>query len=168
MNRVFLLITVVILMLEVASAQQTSFTLPQVIKMAQKKSFDAFRAENMYRQQEVNYKEFLNELKPRANLNVTPLNYTRSIQEIYNSTLKRYEQVEIKQLTSQYNMGISKKVGLTGGSLSLNSGLTRSQRYSDSNTNLDFFLDSFEPHLSTQFCAGKHLEMESPNSSTSV
>ncbi len=139
MKGIFLLITVVVFQLEVASAQQTSFTLPQVIEIAQEGSFDAFRAKNMYRLQEVNYKEFLNELKPRANLNVTPLNYTRSIQETYNSTLKRYEPVEIQQLTSQYNMGVTKKVGITGGSLSLNSGLTRSQRYSDNNTNLDFF-----------------------------
>lgn len=127
------------LLFKVVSAQQTSLTLFQVIEMAQKESFDAFRAKNMYRIQEVNYNEFLNELKPRASLNMTPINYTRSIQETYNSTLKRYEPVEIQQLTSQYNMGVSKKVGITGGSLSLNSGLTRSQRYSDNNTNLDFF-----------------------------
>ncbi len=124
---------------EVAVAQQIELDLQQTIEKANKNSLEIFRARNMYLVNELNYQDFLVELRPHLNLQLTPLNYTRSITEVYNSELMKYEPVEIQRLTSQYNMGINQQIGLTGGNLSVNSSLMRSQRYgSSSNNNLDF------------------------------
>lgn len=115
------------------------FSLEQTVERAQKSSFDMFRAKNMYRVSELDYRDFQSDLKPRLNLQLTPLNYTRSITEEYNSELMNYEPVEIQRITSQYNLGISQPVKFTGGQLSAYSSLQRSQRFGgDGDGNLDF------------------------------
>lgn len=121
-------------------AQKIKLTLDQAIGEAQKESLDIFRSRNMYRVKELNHQDFLVELRPHLNLQLTPLDYNRSIVEEYNSELMKYEPVEIQRLTSQYNLGINQKIGLTGGNLLVNSSLMRSQRFggSGSSNNLDF------------------------------
>ena len=109
--------------------QTMELSLGQTIEIAQKSSFDMFRAKNMYLTKELDYQDFLTELKPHLNLQLTPINYNRSIVEEYNSELMKYQPVEIQRLTSQYNLGINQPIKLTGGNLNVYSSLMRSQRF---------------------------------------
>lgn len=122
-----------------AVSQPLEFSLEQAVQRAQKNSFDMFRARTMYRVSELDYRDFQTELKPHLSLQLTPLNYNRSITEEYNSELMKYEPVEIQRITSQYNLSISQPVKFTGGQISTYSSLLRSQRFGGGREgNLDF------------------------------
>ncbi len=97
---IFFIITV--FSLHDVSGQTMELTLDQAINIAQKSSIDMFRAKNMYRMKELNHLDFLTEMKPHLRLQLTPLNYSRSIIEEYNSERMQYEPVEIQRLTSEY------------------------------------------------------------------
>lgn len=126
------------------SAQTTQLTLQQTIDRAQKSSFEIFKAKNLYLNEELDFADFKMGLRPQLDLQITPINYSRSITEVYNSELMKYEPVEIQRLTSTYNLGISQPVGFTGGNLSAYSSLTRSQQFSEAySNNLDFISTPF-------------------------
>lgn len=124
---------------EYVFAQPIEFSLEQTIEKAQKASLDNFRAKYMYRAKELNYLDFMMERRPRLGFQLTPFNYTRSIVEEYNSERMQYEPVEIQRLTSQYNLNVTQAVALTGGDVTVYSGLMRSQRFGGNfNNNLDY------------------------------
>ncbi|TKG94497.1 TolC family protein [Puteibacter caeruleilacunae] len=125
------------------SAQSLELTLQHTINMANEQSLDAFRARYMLRIKSLEYDDFKTALLPKLSLGLTPVNYTRSITEVYNYNDQKYESVEIQRLTSQYNIGIQQKVGFTGGDISIYSDLKRSQRYGSDNDNLDFISTPF-------------------------
>ena len=120
-------------------AQTVQLSLDETIALAQEKSLDAFRAKNMYQIKELYFQDFLNGQKPHLNLRLTPVDYNRSINEVYNSVLKKYEPVEIQRLVSSYNLGVNQNVGFTGGDISIYSSLMRSQRFGGiTNNNVDY------------------------------
>lgn len=120
-------------------SQTIQLSLPETISLAQQQSLDAFRAKNMYQVKELNYQDFQSEQRPHLRLRLTPVDYNRSITEVYNSILKKYEPQEIQRLVSSYNLGVNQNVGFTGGDISVYTSLMRSQRFGTStNNNLDF------------------------------
>ena len=135
----YMLILILVCTFENANGQSIKLSLDQTIKMAQEFSLDIFRAKNMYQIKELNYQDYMVELNPHMNFRLTPVDYSRSIIEEYNSDLKKYESVEIQRLTSDYSLNIDQKVGFTGGTINVSSSLMRSQRYgTNSDNNLDF------------------------------
>ncbi|MCL3781506.1 TolC family protein [Prolixibacteraceae bacterium JC049] len=110
-------------------AQHHLLTLEHSIELAQEQSLDAFRARYMFRVKQLDYKDFQTYLLPNVSLNLTPVSYNRSIVEVYNSTTKRYESVEVQRLNSNYSVGIDQKLGFTNGSLSISSNLSRNEQY---------------------------------------
>lgn len=126
-----------------AFAQPLSLSLEEAITIAQQSSLDMFRYKNMYRQKVLNFEDFRMALRPQLNLALTPMNYNRSIVEEYNSELGKYEPVEIQRITSQYQLNLTQKVGLTGGNLNVYSSLMRSQQLGDTRKDLDFISTPF-------------------------
>jgi outer membrane protein TolC len=112
-------------------AQEMDMTLGQAIQMARHQSFDAFRAENLYLIEVLNYQTDKNLLLPKANLTFKPANYDRSIIEEWDSETKRYKPYEVQWLNSSGILSVYQNVGFTGGSLSLNSSLRRTMTYNE-------------------------------------
>lgn len=137
--KTYLFVLFLILSITNSNGQLIQLSLDQTIELAQKSSLDIFRAKNMYQVRELNYQDYRMELNPHINLRLTPIDYSRSIVEEYNSDLNKYQPVEIQRLTSDYNLNIDQKVGFTGGNINVSSNLMRSQRFGvNSNNNLDF------------------------------
>lgn len=136
-------------------AQSQILTLEQAVELAQEQSLDAFRARYMFKTKQLDYKDFKTYLLPKANLNFTPASYNRSIVEVYNSTTKRYESVEVKRLNSSYNLSIDQKLGFTNGSLSVSSNLSRNEQYGD---------DSYLNYVSTPLSIGYSQQLFGVNS----
>lgn len=108
-----------------AQQQSLSLTLDDVVSIASEKSLEAFRNENMYRASYWEYRYFKADRLPSLSLNTNPLDFNRSRRKEYNFQTNEEEFVLREYLNSDVSLSLSQKVGLTGGTVFLSSGLER-------------------------------------------
>lgn len=113
------------------SAQQIDLTLDEAIELAREKSFEAFRAKNMYLDKALSYENYLKLLYPKATLSITPSNYNRSIEEQWDSDEEQLIPYEQQRLTSSGNLSLTQFIKQTGGTLSLRSYLNRAMTFKE-------------------------------------
>ncbi len=115
-----------------AQAQQsTEYTLSEVIRMAQEQSPDAQIARHRFKMSYWSYRNFRAEYLPQLNLAGEIPNINRTI-EALNFTDGTSQYVERNNTKYMASLSINQKVGFTGGSVSLNTGLQQTTNFSDS------------------------------------
>ena len=106
-----------------AQEKPLSLTLDDVINIASEKSLQAFRNKNMYLASYWEYRYYKADRLPSLILSSNPLDFNRYRRKEYNFQTNEEEFVLREYLNSDVSMSLRQKVGLTGGTISLNSGL---------------------------------------------
>ncbi len=111
--------------IQVANSQseKLSLSLDEVVRIAAKSSLDAFRYKNMYLSSYWEYRYYKADKLPSLSMSATPLDFNHSKQRVYISETNEYRYVQSNYLNSDMAFQLNQKVGLTGGSLFLNSEL---------------------------------------------
>ncbi|MDA3880714.1 MAG: TolC family protein [Prolixibacteraceae bacterium] len=128
---VVLTLCIVCVIAKTTNAQNINLSLEEAINMARQKSFESFRAKNLYLDKALNYQSYLKSLYPKVNLSLSPADYSRSIQERWDSESGRYKPYDIQSLTSRGSLNLNQALKLTGGNISVNSNLYRYSSFRD-------------------------------------
>lgn len=103
-------------------------TLEDVINVASQQSLDAFINQNMYLANYWEYRYFKADKLPSLSLDATPIDYNRSMQKVYNYDENRDEFKEREDFNSDVSLLLNQNVGLTGGRIFAESGLSMTQK----------------------------------------
>lgn len=107
------------------NAQQETFnlSLDEVVKLGSLNSLDAFRYKNMYLSSYWEFRYYKADKLPSLSLTSTPLDFNHYRRIEYNINTNKDEYVLRDYMNSNVAMQLNQKIGLTGGSLFLNSEL---------------------------------------------
>jgi outer membrane protein TolC len=110
---------------------QQQLSLNDAIRIASDSSLAAFKAKNIYLADYWEYRTYLASLKPSLTLNSTLFDYNRSLTKRYNSLTNIDEYREQQSLYTDANASVSQNLPFSGGTLFLNSELSRIQGLGD-------------------------------------
>ncbi|HEY9122704.1 MAG TPA: TolC family protein [Bacteroidales bacterium] len=110
---------------------QTQITLEEAIRIATDSSLSAFKAQNLYLAGYWEYSMYKAGRKPQIILNTTLFNYDQSLTKRYNSVSNVDEYREQKSLNSYLSASVSQNLPFSGGSIFINSDLSRIQNYGE-------------------------------------
>lgn len=102
-----------------------TFSLTDVIQLAQEQSIDAMLAKQAFEQSYLEYSAYKAEFLPSLSLNTNLVNYSRTVKRDYNPSDSVYEYYEENANTSNMNLQILQNITFSGGSISLNGDLNR-------------------------------------------
>jgi len=107
------------------NAQSTSISLSlnEAIQIAAQKSLDAFRNQNMYMSSYWEFRYYKADKLPSISLNTTPFDYNHYRRKEYNFETNTDVYVLRDYFNSDLALQVDQKVGLTGGSFFVNSGI---------------------------------------------
>ncbi len=106
-----------------AQSETYKLSLDEVVKLASQKSLDAFRYKNMYLSSYWEFRYYKADKLPSLSLSSTPLDYNHYRKREYNFQTNEDEYVLRDYFNSDVALQLNQKVGLTGGSIFLNSEL---------------------------------------------
>lgn len=106
-----------------AQAEKLSLSLEEVVRIASKSSLDAFRYKNMYMASYWEYRYYKADKLPSLSMNATPLDFNHYRKREYNFQTNEEQYVLRDYFSSDLAVQLNQKIGLTGGSLFLSSGL---------------------------------------------
>jgi outer membrane protein TolC len=106
---------------------QQAFTLEMVLQQAQEKSIQSLLTKNEFLEAYWNYKMYRAEQLPFLYLDLMPISYDKSFTQIYNVVDEKEEFVEMYNVGASAGLNLAQNIGLTGGRVSLSSGLYRVQ-----------------------------------------
>lgn len=115
----------------VYSQEARTLTLEQAIALAQENSLLAKQAENRYLVGYWRYRSYQAELKPVVDLSAIPLNFNRAVVERYDSELNSDVYRQLQTFNNTISLRLSQRVGLTGGSVFLETDFGRLQTLGD-------------------------------------
>ena len=110
--------------------QKSTYTLDDLIYLAQTTSPNALIAQNNYRAQYWSYRSYQAQLLPSLNLSAMLAQYNRSTQLILDPTTESYKSVDNSSLGNILELSINQRIAATGGTLSLYSDLYRLDQFS--------------------------------------
>lgn len=113
----------------VLAQQSRTMSLDEVLKRAREQSVAAFRAENMYLAGYWQYRAYQAELRPQLNLDLEPLDYSRTMTERYNYEENIDEYREQKSLSAFANLSLKQNIPFTGGKVFVSSNMNRLVNY---------------------------------------
>jgi len=99
-------------------------TFNEVIKLSEEQSPNALMAKHRFRASYWQYRTFVAEYRPSLTLTGTTPYYTTAYERVWNSVLERWDYKSTNVLRNLGSLALSQNIGLTGGTLSLNSDLT--------------------------------------------
>ena len=106
-----------------AQKETLNLSLDEVVKIASTKSLDAFRYKNMYLSSYWEFRYYKADKLPSLSMNTTPLDYNHSRDRVYISETNEYQYVQSDYFNSDMSLQLNQKIGLTGGSIFVNSEL---------------------------------------------
>ncbi len=106
-----------------AQNESITLSLDDAVRIAAQKSLDAFRFKNMFLSSYWEYRYFKADKLPTISLNTTPFDYNHYRKREYNFTTNQDEYVLRDYFNSDLALQVDQKVGLTGGSFFVNSGI---------------------------------------------
>ena len=112
------------------AAAQPKLTLPDVIGMAQERSYDAMVARLSFMSHYWSYRSFRAELLPSVNLSGGLLQFNRSMVEARNYEDGRISYVKNNSMTNSLALSLDQNIAPLGGRLSLQSYLYRLDQFS--------------------------------------
>ena len=134
-RKLFLFTQIILLTIQVyGQGQKQNLSLNQALNRAQSNSLDAFLQKNMYLARRWEYKAYVADGLPNLSLSMTPFDYNRSFTQRYNSINDKDEYREQQSLYSYARMSLSQNIGLTGGTVYVDSDLGRLENYGDGNS----------------------------------
>ena len=131
LSKRLILLAGAVMILSQVHAQTMELTLDEAIALGKQKSFEAFRAKNSFLSSALDYQTSLKLLFPKATLSVTPSNYSRSIEEQWDSNDQQYKPYEVQSLTSSGRLSLTQYVAKTGGTVTMNSSLYRYKTFKE-------------------------------------
>ena len=127
MKKLFLLSIISVLLfssLRVNAQDVKKLTFDEVIKLAEEQSPNAFIAKHRFRASYWQYRTFVAQYRPSLTLTGTTPDYSTAYTRIYNPQSGKWEYVSSNVLQNIGSLSLSQNIGLTGGSISVNSDLT--------------------------------------------
>lgn len=106
------------------SQELKRLTLDDVLKLAEEQSPNALMAKNRFRASYWQYRTFKAEYKPSLTLTGTTPNYSTAFERVWNSQDSKWDYRSTNVLRNLGSLALSQNIGLTGGTISLNSDLT--------------------------------------------
>ncbi len=99
-------------------------TFEEVINLAETQSPNALMAQHRFRASYWQYRTFVAQYKPSLTLTGTTPDYSKTYTRVWNSGLEQWDYAETNVLQTLGSLSLSQNIGLTGGTISLNSDLT--------------------------------------------
>ncbi len=127
MKKLFLLLSIGLFLFpaEKTEAQEIKrLTLEEVIKIAEENSPNAMMARNRFRASYWQYRTFVAEYRPSLTFSGTTPNYSTALERVWNSQREEWYYRSTDVLRNIGSLSLSQNIGLTGGTISLNSDLT--------------------------------------------
>ena len=127
MKKLFLLSIIGAFMFSFQKTEAQEFrklTFNEVIKLSEEQSPNALMAKHRFRASYWQYRTFVAEYRPSLTLTGTTPYYTTAYERVWNSVLERWDYKSTNVLRNLGSLALSQNIGLTGGTLSLNSDLT--------------------------------------------
>ena len=119
------MIGVVFISLQKTEAQTVKvLTFEEVIKLAEEQSPNALMAKHRFRASYWQYRTFVAEYRPSLTLSGTAPFYSTANERVWNSQLSAWEYRATNVLRNLGSLSLTQNIGLTGGSISVNSDLT--------------------------------------------
>jgi outer membrane protein TolC len=119
------IIAVVLVLSEKIEAQDIKqLTFDEVIKLAEEQSPNALMAKHRFRASYWQYRTFVAQYRPSLTLAGTTPDYSTAYDKVWNSITSSYDYRATNTLSNLGSLSLSQNIGLTGGSVSLNSDLT--------------------------------------------
>jgi outer membrane protein TolC len=127
MKKLLLLATISLFLLpfQKSNSQELKrLTLDDVLKLAEEQSPNALMAKNRFRASYWQYRTFKAEYRPSLTLTGTTPNYSTAFERVWNSQDSKWDYRSTNVLRNLGSLAFSQNIGLTGGTISLNSDLT--------------------------------------------
>jgi outer membrane protein TolC len=127
MKKILLLATINLFLLPFQnsnSQELKKLTLDDVMKLAEEQSPNALMAKNRYRASYWQYRTFKAEYRPSLTLTGTTPYYSTAFERVWNSQDNKWDYKSTNILRNLGSLALSQNIGLTGGTISLNSDLT--------------------------------------------
>ena len=99
-------------------------TLEDVIKLSETQSPQALMAQHRFRASYWSYRTFVAQYRPSLTLTGTTPDYNKTFTRVYNPMDSSWNYVETNVLQTLGSLSLSQNIGVTGGTISLNSDLT--------------------------------------------
>jgi outer membrane protein len=137
MKKLLLPAVVVLLLLSVqqAAAQQVrKLTLDEVIRLAEDQSPNALMARHRFRSSYWQYRTFAAQYRPALTLTGTTPEYSTAFTRVWNSQKGEWDYVSTNVLQNLGSLSLTQNIGLTGGSVSVQSDLTLENNFDQDET----------------------------------
>jgi outer membrane protein len=106
------------------SQELKRLTLKDVIKLSEEQSPNALMAKHRFRASYWQYRTFVAQYRPSLTLTGTTPDYSYAYDKVWDSESQSYDYIATNTLSNLGSLSLSQNIGLTGGSISLNSDLT--------------------------------------------
>lgn len=124
-NLLFSIITLSLFVVSYAEAQEVKkLNFDEVIKLSEDQSPNALMAKHRFRASYWQYRTFVAQYRPSLTLEGTSPDYSTAYDKVWNSTTEGYDYRATNTLSNLGSLSLAQNIGLTGGSISLNSDLT--------------------------------------------
>ena len=121
----FSMIAVLLFSAEKINAQEVKkLTFEEVIKLSEEQSPNALIAKHRFRASYWQYRTFVAQYRPSLTLTGTTPDYSNSYDKVWNSNTNSYDYYATNTLSNLGSLSLAQNIGLTGGTISLNSDLT--------------------------------------------
>jgi outer membrane protein TolC len=127
MKKLFILATLTLLLVPFQNSKSQELkrlTLEDVLKLAEEQSPNALMAKNRFRASYWQYRTFKAEYRPSLTLTGTTPYYSTAFERVWNSQDNKWDYKSTNVLRNLGSLALSQNIGLTGGTISLNSDLT--------------------------------------------
>jgi len=127
MKKLLLLTTISLLLFpfqDSISQELKRLTLDEVMRLAEENSPAALMAKNRFRASYWQYRTFKAEYRPSLTLTGTTPYYSTAFERVWNSQDNKWDYKSTNVLRNLGSLSLSQNIGLTGGTISLNSDLT--------------------------------------------
>ncbi|MCU0455629.1 MAG: TolC family protein [Bacteroidales bacterium] len=127
MKRLVLLSSIILLLLsfQKSVAQEVRrLTLDEVIKLSETQSPQALMAKHRFKSSYWSYRTFVAQYRPSLTLTGSTPDYSTAFSRVWNSQAQEYQYVSTNILQTIGSLSLAQNIGLTGGSISLQSDLT--------------------------------------------
>lgn len=121
----YIILLLFIPLLQNVEAQELKkLTLEEVIRLSEEQSPNALIAKHRFRASYWQYRTFIAEYRPSLTLTGTSPSYSTAYERVWNSMTQTWDYESTNTLTNLGSLALSQNIGLTGGTIYLNSDLT--------------------------------------------
>ena len=135
-TRILSLLLLILPIIGMTQNEPRQFTMDQALELAKHQSLDAMNAKQQFQASFWEYKSFKGDYLPQLKLNATIPDLQRVIQSIPVGGVQTY----VPQQYTQYSadLGLTQRIGFTGGTLSVSSGLKRMDNIINDSTTVSY------------------------------